>query len=53
MPATWLELARQGHLGLIGGLERAEAVGGKLTVESAPGKGTNIQVRVPLAEQSA
>jgi PAS domain S-box-containing protein len=48
MPATWLELARQGHLGLIGGLERAEAVGGKLTVDSAPGKGTSIQVKVPI-----
>lgn len=48
MPATWLELARQGHLGLIGSLERAEAVGGKLKVESAPGKGTLIQVRVPI-----
>lgn len=52
MPATWLDLARQGHLGLIGELERAEAVGGKLTINSAPGQGTQIQVRVPVHTQA-
>jgi signal transduction histidine kinase len=29
--------------------ERARLVGGKLTVESAPGEGTTVVVRVPLA----
>lgn len=36
------------RLGLLGMRERAELVGGTLTVESAPGKGTAIYVRVPL-----
>ena len=36
------------QLGLLGIQERAELVGGEVTVESAPGKGTEIQVIVPL-----
>ncbi len=35
-------------LGLIGMRERAEALGGTLTIESAPGEGTRIKVRIPL-----
>jgi len=53
VPGNWLDFARQGHLGLIGGFERAEAVGGRVTVTSAPGRGTQIQVRVPLIAQAA
>ncbi len=34
-------------LGLIGMKERAQLVGGELEIESAPGKGTTIFVRVP------
>ena len=33
--------------GLFGMRERAVAVGGKLTVESAPGSGTTLYVEVP------
>ncbi|MDK2931690.1 MAG: two-component system, NarL family, nitrate/nitrite sensor histidine kinase NarX [Bacillota bacterium] len=29
--------------------ERAEAVGGRLEIRSAPGRGTKVMVRVPLA----
>ena len=47
VPRRWIELARQGHMGLVGAAERAEAAGGKLDVESAPGKGTLIRVQVP------
>ncbi|HZD56572.1 MAG TPA: sensor histidine kinase [Anaerolineales bacterium] len=36
------------HLGLLGIQERAEMVGGRVTVSSAPGKGTQLQVSVPL-----
>jgi two-component system, NarL family, sensor histidine kinase UhpB len=36
------------HLGLLGMQERAELVGGKVTVESVPGQGTRLQVFVPL-----
>lgn len=36
------------HLGLISMQERAEMIGGSLTVYSAPGEGTSLQVRIPL-----
>lgn len=36
------ELALDGHFGLLGGRERAEAVGATLTVESSPGQGTRV-----------
>ncbi|NOH02173.1 MAG: PAS domain S-box protein [Chloroflexi bacterium] len=39
-----------GHLGLLGMEERAEMLGGKLTVESVPGKGTIIVAEVPYAD---
>jgi signal transduction histidine kinase len=44
----WLELARTGHLGLVGMRERAEAVEGTLEIVSQPGAGTTIRVEVPL-----
>jgi signal transduction histidine kinase len=36
------------HLGLLGMRERVEMVGGTFSVESSPGKGTAIQVQIPL-----
>lgn len=36
--------------GLAGMRERAESVGGQLRLQSAPGKGTLVEVAVPLAE---
>ena len=38
-------------LGLIGMSERAELVGGRLDVESAPGAGTTLRARFPLTSQ--
>ena len=38
------ERALGGHFGLLGARERAEAVGARLTVKSAPGKGTVVRV---------
>ncbi len=35
------------HLGLFGMIERVEMLGGKLAIESAPGRGTTISVEVP------
>ena len=35
------------HLGLFGMRERVEMLGGSLTVESSPGKGTTVNVEVP------
>jgi signal transduction histidine kinase len=38
-----------GHLGLKSMEERAEQVGGSFTLQSAPGQGTRIHVRIPVA----
>ena len=37
-----------GHLGLHSMQERVKSLGGELRIESAPGKGTCIQARVPV-----
>lgn len=37
-----------GHFGLIGMKERAERIGGRLTLDSKPGVGTELLVEVPL-----
>jgi two-component system, NarL family, sensor kinase len=44
--------AAEGRHGLLGMRERAKLLGGKLRVESRPGRGTAISVRVPPAEGS-
>jgi len=36
------------RLGLLGIKERVEMVGGKFTVESAPGKGTTVHAQIPF-----
>lgn len=40
------------RLGLLGMSERVEMVKGRLTIESAPGKGTTIQAQIPLASDA-
>jgi two-component system CheB/CheR fusion protein len=40
------------RLGLLGMAERMELVGGTLTIESSPGKGTTVYARVPSAPKS-
>jgi signal transduction histidine kinase len=47
VPNDWLDLIRQGHLGLAGMHERAEAAGGTLDVQSTPGEGTLISIKIP------
>jgi signal transduction histidine kinase len=39
---------REGKLGLLNMRERAEMIGGRLSIESAPGKGTTVTLDVPL-----
>ncbi len=46
-PPRWAALVERGHLGLAGATERAEALGGRLTVESAPGRGTIVRAVIP------
>lgn len=42
-----------GHLGLVSMRERAELVGGRCTITSAPGAGTTVEFRVPAAGAGA
>ncbi len=42
-----------GHYGLLGMTERAERAGGDLDFESAPGQGTRLRFRVPMAASSS
>ncbi|MFF3627251.1 GAF domain-containing sensor histidine kinase [Streptomyces sp. NPDC002164] len=44
-PAATRQAGR--HLGLVSMRDRASGVGGRLTVESAPGKGTTIEMEIP------
>lgn len=48
VPNHWVVLPRQGHYGLVGMRERAEALGGQFELSSTPGKGTNFKVVVPV-----
>lgn len=43
----------RGSLGMINLRERSELVNGLLNIDSAPGKGTRIQVYIPLTEEAA
>lgn len=47
LPTRWIEFVREGHFGLAGAAERAEAIGGMLEVFSAPDMGTSLHVTAP------
>ena len=42
------DLARHGKLGLAGMYERAQLIGGMLTVQSNPGSGTSVSIEMPI-----
>jgi signal transduction histidine kinase len=46
VPKSPTEFAPGGHFGLLGMRERADLIGGRLEVESSPGKGTRLSVRL-------
>jgi signal transduction histidine kinase len=48
VPTDLSSLHSTGHFGIVGMIERARTVGGELHIESAPGAGTSIAVRIPL-----
>jgi PAS domain S-box-containing protein len=48
VPGHWIDLVREGRLGLVGALERAQGLGGKMEIRSKPGEGTTIRVSIPL-----
>jgi PAS domain S-box-containing protein len=52
LPKKWVELARKGRLGLVGTVERAQAIGGQVEINSQPGRGTVLKVKLPLPRQS-
>jgi len=41
-----------GSYGLVGLRERALLVGGRVSVDSSPGEGTRVELRIPLAEKA-
>ena len=49
MPASLDALTGTGHYGMAGMQERAEALGGSLTVRAAPGAGTTLRVTLPIS----
>jgi PAS domain S-box-containing protein len=51
-PAPAVEAAAASRLGMRGMRERAALVGGELEVESAPGRGTTVYVRIPLRPET-
>ena len=53
LPNRWVRLARQGHLGLVGAMERAREIGGHLDVITAPGQGALVRVSVPIKEEGS
>lgn len=49
LPRNSSDLSRLGKLGILGMRERAELIGGKFQLESAPGEGSRLVVEVPAA----
>ncbi|MDE3218908.1 MAG: sensor histidine kinase [Nitrospirota bacterium] len=45
--------AGRSTLGLLGMQERAQALGGRITIQSLPGQGTEVRVRIPLRPREA
>ncbi len=50
MPSVSGDFTVSGQLGLISMQERAELLGGKLEIQSNPGKGTRVTVLIPVAD---
>jgi PAS domain S-box-containing protein len=50
VPPNWIDFVRQGHYGLAGAAERANALGGVFRVQSKPEHSTTIQVTIPWKE---
>jgi PAS domain S-box-containing protein len=49
-PESWIELASRGRMGLVGINERMEFLNGSFYIETRPGDGTKVEVRVPVGE---
>lgn len=53
IPETPSAFARQGHFDLLGLQERAELIGARLTIQSAPGQGTHVTIDLPTTSSPA
>ena len=53
VPPSPDDLAHSGHFGLLGMRERAMLSGGWLSLASAPGQGTKVEVYLPVSEAGA
>jgi two-component system NarL family sensor kinase len=51
-PSRPREALASGHIGLASVVQRVEAAGGEYAIESAPGRGTAVRVRLPPTETS-
>ncbi len=47
VPEHWIDLVREGRMGLASSIERAQSLGGKLDIKSDPRSGTLIRVTLP------
>lgn len=47
-PGSLTSLARAGQMGLVGMFERAELLGGSVSIRSEPAKGTSVLAKIPL-----
>jgi signal transduction histidine kinase len=52
-PGSRAAALRAGHIGLASSAERLELAGGRLDIDSAPGKGTTVTARLPAAAPDA
>ncbi|NJN68813.1 MAG: hypothetical protein HC884_19975 [Chloroflexaceae bacterium] len=50
LPAEVQEFAASHRFGLIGIVEQVEGLGGQVMLQSGPGRGTTVGVRLPIAE---
>jgi signal transduction histidine kinase len=46
-PSVLVQGSKEGHFGLIGMRERAERIGGGLSIDSGAGKGTDVILALP------
>ena len=52
-PEALARAAHDGHVGVVGMRERVRALGGTFRIHSEPGKGTSIEVELPLGQPGA
>ena len=52
VPKDWIELAHDGHYGLLGMLERAESIDASINITSTPGEGSCIRVKAARHSES-